>query len=192
MRNDPINRYVIRQVARYRVQKRIRMTELAKGSGIPLGTLSCLLTGHFRCSLLHLHRLLAHLGLSVREVWPESDPIGITPLVTARTIQVAIQEAEAGLGPLATLDEILVAVCEVYGLHLNELASQSRRRDLSEARAVAAFLVNEQPHLKAVRLSEWLGRDVSSLFHVARRMRERLEYDEQLEERVEAVRRLLA
>ena len=189
--NDPINRYVMRQVARHRVQKRIRIVDLAKGSGIPLGTLCCLLTGHCRCSLFNLHRLLAHLGLSVREVWPETDPIGITPLVTARTIQVAIQEAEAKLGPLVTLDEILSAVCEASGLHLNELASQSRSRDLSEARAIAVFLVNEQPHLKAVRLSEWLGRDVSSLFHVARRMKERLEYDEQLEERLEAVRLLL-
>ncbi len=167
------------------------MVDLAKGSGIPIGTLSCLLAGHFRCSLLNLHRLLAHLGLSVREVWPESDPVGITPVVNARTIQVAVEEAEARLAPLLTLDQVLVAVCEVYGLHLNELASPSRRRDLSEARAVAALLVSEQPQLKVVRLAEWFHRDVSTFFHTARRMEERLTYDSGLVERLEAVRKVL-
>ncbi len=43
MRNDPVNLFVMRQVSYHRVQKRIRMVDLAKGSGIPLGTLSCLL-----------------------------------------------------------------------------------------------------------------------------------------------------
>ena len=192
MKSDPINRFVMRQVARHRVQKRIRIVELAKGSGIPLGTISCILTGHCRCSLFNLHRPLAHLGVSIREVWPETDPIGITPLVTARTIQVVLEEAEARLAPLLTLDQILVAVCEVYGLHLNELASPSRRRYLSEARAVSALLVSEQPQLKVVRLAEWFHRDASTFFHTARRMEERLTYDPGLAERLEAVRKLLA
>ncbi len=43
---------------------------------------------------------------------------------------------------MITLDQVLAAVCEVFGLHLNELASPSRRRDLSEARAVAALLAS--------------------------------------------------
>ncbi len=117
------------------------------------------------------------MGVSIKEVWPEPEPVGITPVVNARTIQVAIQEAESRLAPMVTLDQILVAVCEVYGFSLADLASPSRRRDLSEARAVAALLVSEQPHLRVVRLSEWLHRDVSTLFHVVRRMKERLEYD---------------
>ena len=90
------------------------------------------------------------------------------------------------------MDQVLVAVCKVYGLHLNELASQSRRRDLSEARAVATWLVSEQPHLTVVRLSDWFHRDVSTLFHVVRRMKERIGYDSGLAERLEAVRKLLA
>ena len=151
-----------------------------------MGSLSNLLVGRYRCSIINLHRLLAHLGVSIVEVWPETT--GITPQVNDRTIRVAIEEAESRLAPLATIDGILTAVCEVYGLHLNDLASPSRRRDLSEARAVAAWLVSEEPHLHVVRLSEWLHRDVSTLFHVARRMKERLEYDEQLAERLEAVR----
>ncbi len=189
MKADIVNRFVISQVTRYRLQKCITVEELARGSGIPLGSLSNLLVGRYRCSIINLHRLLSHLGVSVKDVWPESDPVGITPQVNARTIRVAVQEAESRLAPLLTIDSILSAVSEVYGLHLTELATPSRRRDLSEARAVAAWIVSEQPHLHVVRLSEWLHRDVSTLFHVARRMRERLEYDEQLEERVDAVRR---
>ena len=189
MKADLVNRFVIDQITRHRLQKRITVEDLARGSGIPLGSLSNLLVGRYRCSLLNLHRLLAHLGLSVMEVWPETT--GITPRVNDRTIRVAIKDAESRLTPLATLDQILVAVCEVYGLHLNELASQSRRRDLSEARAVATWLVSEQPHLTVVRLSEWFHRDVSTLFHVTRRMKERLGYDAQLAERLDSVRRLL-
>ncbi len=168
------------------------MAELAKGTGIPLGSLSCLMVGRYKCSLLNLHRLLAHLGVSIRDVWPESDPVGITPMVNDRTIQVVIAEAESRLAPLVTIDGILSAVCRVYGLDLAQLSSPSRRRDLSEARAIAAHLASEQPHLKVVRLSEKLGRHVSTLFHIVGRMEERLEYDEQLQERLDAVKKSFA
>ena len=191
MKADIVNRFVIEQITRHRLRKRITVEELAIGSGIPLGSLSSLMVGRYRCNLENLHRLLAHLGVSVREVWPEADPIGITPQVNERTIQVAVEEAESRLPQLVTIDGILSAVCEVFGLHLNDLASPSRKRNLSEARAVAAWLVSEEPHLHVVRLAEWLHRHVSTLFHIARVMKERLKYDEQLVERVEAVRRLL-
>ena len=79
----------------------------------------------------------------------------------------------------------------MYGLRLKELSSPSRRRDLAEARAVATQIVAERPHLTLVELSRLLKRNVSSLSHCVRRMKERLTYDPQLRERVEAVRRLL-
>ncbi len=188
MKADVVNRFVIDQITRHRLRKSITIEELAHGSGIPLGSLSCLLVGRYRCSLINLHRLLAHLGVPIREVWPESEPVGITPQVNARTIQVVVEDAEARLAPLVTIDGILSAVCEVYGLPLTDLTSPSRRRVLSEARAVATWLISEQPHLHVVRLSEWLHRDVSTLFHVVRRMKERIGYDSGLAERLEAVR----
>ncbi len=192
MKADIVNRFVIDQITRHRLRKSITIEELAQGSGIPIGSLSCLLVGRYRCSLNNLHRLLAHMGVSIVEVWPESDPIGITPQVNERTIQVAIEEAESRLAPLVTpIDGILSAVCEVYGLPLTDLTSPSRRRVLSEARAVATWLISEKPHLHVVRLSEWLHRDVSTLFHVVRRMKERIGYDSGLAERLEAVRKLL-
>ena len=94
MKADRVNRFVLDQITRHRLQKCITVAELAKGTGIPLGSISNLLVGRYRCNLENLHRLLSHLGVSIREVWPESDTVGITPVVNARTIQVALEEAE--------------------------------------------------------------------------------------------------
>ncbi len=82
-------------------------------------------------------------------------------------------------------------VGKVYGLRLKELSSPSRRRDRAEARAVATQIVAERPHLTLVELSRLLKRNVSSLSHCVRRMKERLTYDPLLQNRLEAVRRRL-
>ena len=52
MKRDPVNRFVIAQITRHRLQKRITVQDLAQGTGIPLGSLSNLLVGRYnaRCS----------------------------------------------------------------------------------------------------------------------------------------------
>ena len=124
------------------------------------------------------------------EVWPETP--GITPQVNDRTIRVAMEEAESKLPSLTTVDDVLAAVALVYGFEVDELSTPSRRRDLSEARAVAAYFVREIPFITMVRLSEELHRHVSNFSHIVGRMEERLTYDSRLAGRLEAVRRLLA
>ena len=111
--------------------------------------------------------------------------------VTDSYIRQVVEQASEQQQKLVTHRDIMKTVCKVYGLRLKELSSPSRRRDRAEARAVATRIVAERPHLTLVELSRLLKRNVSSLSHCVRRMKERLTYDQQLQERVEAVRRLL-
>ncbi|MEE8584019.1 MAG: helix-turn-helix domain-containing protein, partial [Acidobacteriota bacterium] len=125
----------------------------------------------------------------ITEVWPEARHPG--ERVTERSILADIEAAKVKVIPPLDLADVLKAVKQVYGVYYAELASPSRERRLSEARAVATQIVSELPHLTLVDLSALLNRDVSSLSHCVRRMKEWLEYDPQIRERLEAVRRLL-
>ncbi len=142
MKQDLVNQHVVSRIASIRVRKRITMAALAAGAGIPPGSISCLLTGQYRCSMGNLFRLLYHLEVSIQEVWP-AEPAhyaGKKPKLTDLIISQCIGVAKARLEPPISLDDILDAVCQVYGLKREQLATPSRKRYLTEARAVAAVL----------------------------------------------------
>ncbi len=84
---------------------------------------------------------------------------------------------------------MLEAVCVVYDLPMTELASRSRVRRVSEARALAALKVREVEGLSLVALGKQLNQDVSSLSQGARRLALRMMGDALLAERMASVDR---
>ena len=189
MQADAINSYVVERIRRQRVAQRLRVADMARRTGIPLGSYSCLETGRYRLSLESLFRILAVLGTGVADVWPEQQ--GPVEQVTDSYILQTVEQAREAQPKLTRYHDILQAVCEAYGLKPEQLSSPSRRRDLSEARTVVLILTREQPHLTLAGLSRLLRRDVSSLSHCLRRLKPRLEYDRHLAERIESARRRL-
>ncbi len=67
---DAISKYVVQSIRRKRMEQGMRVQDMAKRTGIPLGSYSCLETGRYRMSLENLFRILAVLGLEIKEVWP--------------------------------------------------------------------------------------------------------------------------
>jgi transcriptional regulator with XRE-family HTH domain len=89
MKTDPVNRFVVAQIVRHRLQKGITVAELAKGTGIPLGSISCLLTGRYRCSLLNLFKILSHMRVGILDVWPGT--FADIPASDFKSIHVAVR-----------------------------------------------------------------------------------------------------
>ncbi|MDY6849017.1 MAG: transposase [Thermodesulfobacteriota bacterium] len=100
-----------------------------------------------------------------------------------RFIGEALFQAEEPARENLSLDALIESVCRAYGLSKAELASRSRVRQISEARAMAALFVRETEMLMMVDLGREIKQDVSSLSQAARRLEMRIESDSHLEKR---------
>ena len=108
-----------------------------------------------------------------------------------RFAERALALAEEKIQATFNLEEVVGTVCEVYGFDKNVLSSPGRRRDVSEAMAMAALLVLEAEHLTLTGLSILVDRDISGLSQGARRLQERLMTDQSLQEKMKRVKGLL-
>ncbi len=61
------------------------------------------------------------------------------------------------------LDQVLAQACQIGNCQQNDLLLAGKNRHASHIRALAAWVVREQPHLTLVNLSKKVGRDSSTL-----------------------------
>ena len=108
-----------------------------------------------------------------------------------RFAERALALAEEKIQATFSLEEVVGTVCEVYGLDKKVLSSPGRRRDVSEAMAMAALLVLEAEHLTLTGLSVLVDRDISGLSQGARRLQARLMTDQSLQEKMKRIKGLL-
>jgi chromosomal replication initiation ATPase DnaA len=87
-----------------------------------------------------------------------------------------------------SLEQIVEAVCAVYEIPFSVLAEPGRRRNVSEARAVAALFVLASGSLILADLAAVLRRGLSGLSQASGRLRKRLPEDGRLAGQVEKVR----
>jgi putative transposase len=87
-----------------------------------------------------------------------------------------------------TIADVLNAVCEAYGMAIEELRAPGKARPFSEARAVASAAVQALPHLSLTQLGRELNRDIAPLGRVGRRVAEDAFKDERLHRLLEKVR----
>ncbi len=189
---NPVNDFVCASIRKHRMANGLRVADMAERTGIPLGSYSCLETGRYRMSLENLFRIIHVLGVEIAEVWPrdESGPRPVKKIDKA-FVRKAIAKARKHQPKQISLYDILEVVCDEFAVTRKQLSSPSRRRDLAEARTVAAVLTREQRHLTLVSLSRALCRDVSTLGHCMRRLEDRLTYDRHLAGRIRSARRRL-
>jgi hypothetical protein len=96
----------------------------------------------------------------------------------------ALAEASSKMMRKTTLDQVVQAVCEHYGISQDELCSGSRQKRISEPRAVTALLVRDLESLQLTTLSRKLKRDLSGLSQAAGRLDQRLKSDKEFENKV--------
>lgn len=191
MKKDAVSEHVRKAVRRLRMERGLRVRDVAERAGIPMGSYSCLETGHYKIGTDNLFRILHVLGVPVEEVWPRvPGENGPTSEVSKQYMQGVLEKARRRQPQLAAVEDAVEAVCQVYSVTREELSSPSRQRRLAEARTVAALLVEGEPNITLSQLSHLLQRGPSSLSHCARRLRKRLSQDRQLEARIGKARRL--
>lgn len=185
-----VNRYVGECLRRIRIAKSIKVQEVARRAGLPASSYSCLEGGWYNINLDNLFRILQVLEADVTEVWPRGN-IGANGIVDDEAVAGLLEEARANQPQEVSVDNVLDAVAEIYGVTREALASGSRKRKLSEARTVAAVLVKEIPQLTLTELAEALNVHISSLSHCTKRLRARADKDDRVLRRAEEVRQKL-
>ncbi len=90
-----------------------------------------------------------------------------------------------------TVADIVAAVSHSYGVEAHQLATPGKSRQMAEARAIAACLVQELAGLTLVELGHFLQRDVSSLSSAAQRLSAKVHSEETLKQRLVEVRQSL-
>jgi len=88
-----------------------------------------------------------------------------------------------------TLEAIVEAVCVLYDLRPQDLSSRRRTQHVSEARALAAYVVRETKGLELASLGRYLKHDPSTLSQAARRLESRLGHDGVLVEKVTQIQK---
>ncbi len=113
-------------------------------------------------------------------------------LGTDRFIEESLAKATQNPSNQVTLSQVLSVICTQYSIKLKDLQSNSRQRQLTEARALAALIVREVPHLPLVDLSRKLGRDLSGLSQAAGRLEKKMRDDSQLSSTMDKIKRNLS
>ena len=83
------------------------------------------------------------------------------------------------------VDDVVSAVCRRYGMDREMLALAGKKRALSHARAMAAWIVQDLPSCTLMELANRTGRDISSLSAAARRLHARSAWKKALVEEKE-------
>jgi REP element-mobilizing transposase RayT len=106
-----------------------------------------------------------------------------------RFSEEALTRSEEEFRPEIRLQDVIGAVCEVYGIGEETLISAGKARPASEARAVAAMLVQDMGNLTLASLGRVLGRKIATLSKSANRAKERASRDKKFRKKIERVRR---
>jgi len=103
----------------------------------------------------------------------------------------ALTKAEQKFQVRHSLEQLIEAVCTVYRITPYRLAEPGRKRDLSEPRAVVAYMALEADHLTLTALAAALNRELSGLSQAAGRLQKRLASERTLGARLQEIKKLL-
>jgi len=102
-----------------------------------------------------------------------------------------LQLANSHRPPNYSMEDVVKAVCQSYGVTLAQLQAPGKRRPFNEARALAALIIGESPHLSLTELGRLMDRTVGPLGRAARLFSRKASNDARLRElKTEALKRL--
>jgi hypothetical protein len=87
------------------------------------------------------------------------------------------------------IDDVIMTICDAYGISAGDLSHHGKDRLFSEARAVVAYFVAELNIQSQTALARRFKRDCSSICQARLRLLARLEHDAQLLERIDKIQR---
>jgi len=100
----------------------------------------------------------------------------------------ALSLAEEKCKNRRTLRQIIDAVCLSYGIEQEIFFEPGKKQPGAEARAIAAYLVQEEEYLSLTALGNLIGRDSAALSRAAGRIRERVRENSELFDKIKRLR----
>lgn len=184
----PINNFVCKNIRRIRISKGIKVLDIAKKTGIPASSYSCLEWGRYKLNLDNLFRILHAIGADIVHVWPMADNQG-GEKVTNEQIERILEKSEELRPAEVSVDDYIGTVCRVTGVERMDRAVARNSKKIREAQVIAAIIIKEVPQITLTSLSHRLDVNISSLSHRTRRMLLQAKQDKDLQRKIEQLRR---
>lgn len=189
MTDDPVNDLIAKFIRQERLKRALRAKDMHRLTGIPLSSYACLETARYRISPENLLRIQVALRCPLEALWPFGK--WRVERVDDEVIRFIVGETAKLLPTPPTLEDVFEAVFHVTGIEYGQIASRSLKRDISLARAIAAFLVAETPGLTLYGLAQEIGMHVATVSHTVSRARAKAERDADFKALVESARKWL-
>ncbi len=130
--------------------------------------------------------------MSVRELEGALNRLIASALLTHEAPSVSLAEEVLGKirdrHPSPTLEDIIIAVAEFYGVSPDELCGRGRSREVSVARQVAIYLAREETDVPLQQIGEALGgRNHSTVLYSCERIADLVETDSQMRHQVQTI-----
>ncbi len=141
-----------------------------------------------------LERIAEEAGGSVRELEGALNRVIATAMLTHEV--PTLESAEAVLGQTAqraveagpSLEDIIMAVADYYGVSPEEVCGRGRSREVSTARQVAMYLAREEADASLQQIGEALGgRNHSTVLYSCERVADLMATDSQMRRQVNAI-----
>ena len=79
-----------------------------------------------------------------------------------------------------TIEQVQKFTCQVFGVAFEDILSRTRKREITEARHIAQFIVRETYNIPLKRMGDLFCKDHSSVIHGLKTAKQLLEYDDLL------------
>jgi len=103
----------------------------------------------------------------------------------------ALRQVKHQRPPEYSVADVLGRVCQSYQTTIAQLQAPGKQRPFSEARALAAFVIQESPHLSLTELGRQLNRSITPLSRAARLLATKAVTDISLQKRMMDVQQSL-
>lgn len=141
-----------------------------------------------------LSYIAAHIERNIRELEGALNRVLLVARTTVQplSVELARQALNGVLAHRPDVDpqRILEEVAEYYEVTVEELQSASRHRRVAHPRQMAMYLLREETEFSLPQIGALLGgRDHTTVLYGYERIREQLEYDNQLQREITALRK---
>ena len=143
---------------------------------------------------IFLEKIASHVRTNIRDLESCVTKIFAHATFSQEEISEALVESiirerlgDQGYGQ-ATIQDIISRVCSIFAVSQEEIVGQSRRKNIAEARQVAAYLAREVLDMPLNSIGLHLGgRDHTTIMHAHKKVSELLKKDSKFKRRVDIV-----
>ena len=142
----------------------------------------------------HLEKIASHVRTNIRDLESCVTKIFAHATLSGETINDALIESiirerlgDQGYGQ-ANMQDVVSGVCGIFSVSQEEIVGSSRRKNIAEARQVAAYLAREVLDMPLSEIGMHLGgRDHTTIMHAHKKVSEMLKKDDKFRRRVDII-----